>query len=573
MKNKKPSPVRAEVPAPSSRVWHGAALAALVVLFWAYGPAMRTGFLFDDTKQRFAMPAATDALSSWIGPVRPVLMFTYWANTKISLEDTYSYHLFNVLIHALSGLMVFLVIRRLMECAKVAAPMRAPFAVFGAVLFLLHPLQTESVAYISGRSDALCGMFASASLAAFLYRRSAAISWSGVGVVVLLFGAAVLTKEQAVVLPALFLLTDLWWNPETPLRSVRANWKLYIVLAAGAAGGFALFWRLILGVGTGGSAGFGLKDFTWYQYLFTQFRAIFAYLFNFVLPVNLNVDWDFPISRGIFDHGAIFFLAGLLALAALAWRYRRDFPLAGYGYFVFLVLLAPTSSILPIQDPIADRRMYLPMLGLILVVIDLLRRLKVEPKVLAAGCGILMLAAGFATHARAAVWSDPIALWQDTASKSPNKFRAHFQLAFAYHEQGRFDLAVAEFEKTAQLKPPTVDLLLDWGLAYDGLNQPEKALEKFRQAAALEPSAHAYTQIAYIYAKRSDFTQAMQALDTAEKIDRNFPITYMYKGQVALATNQPALAIPLFQRALALDSSLAPARQGLVAARQRLSGR
>src|ERR1035441_5023362 len=70
----------------------------------------------------------------------------------------------------------------------------------------------------------------------------------------------------------------------------------------GIAGAAALFWKLIVGAGAGSSAGFAIKDFTWYQYLFTQFRAIFAYVFNFLLPVNLNVDWDFPISRGIFEY-------------------------------------------------------------------------------------------------------------------------------------------------------------------------------------------------------------------------------------------------------------------------------
>jgi protein O-mannosyl-transferase len=573
MKTKKPNPAPAEAPATRPWMWSGAALAALIALFWAYGPAMHTGFLFDDTTQQFALPAASEGLSSWIGPVRPVLMFSYWVNTRISMEDTSSYHLFNILIHALAGIFVFLVIRRLLEWAGAEESSRTPLAAFGAALFLLHPLQAESVAYISGRSDALCGMFGCASLAAFLYRRSPAISWAGVAPVVLLFGAAVLTKEQAVVLPALFVLTDLWWNPESPLRGVRANWRLYAILALGAAGGVALFWKLISGIGTGGSAGFAMKGLTWYQYLFTQFRAIFAYMFNFLLPVNLNVDWDFPFSRSIFEHGAIFGLAGLLALAAAAWRYRRSFPLAGYGYFVFLVLLSPTSSILPIKDPIADRRMYLPVLGLILIAIDLLRRLKVERKVLSTGAAVLLVAAALATHARAEVWSSPLSLWQDTALKSPNKIRAHFQLAYAYQEQGRSDLAVAEFQKTAELKPPTADLLVDWGLAYDGLNQPEKALEKFRQAAALDPSAHIYTQIGYIHAKRSAWQEAMQAFDTAERLDPRFAITYMYKGQVRLATNQPAAAIAEFQHALALDPSLAPARQGLAMAQQRLSGR
>ena len=554
-------------------MWYAAPLGMLVVLLWAYGPATHAPFLFDDIKQQYASPTASAPLANWIGPVRPLLMLSYWVNARISTEDTSSFHVLNVFIHFLTGILVFLVIRRLLEWAQAEKSTRALFAAFGAALFLLHPLQTESVAYISGRSESLCGMFACAAFAVFLYRRSPAISWAGVATVVPLFGAALLSKEQAVALPILFILTDIWWNPESPLRAVWANWKLYVVLAAGAVAGVALFWRMILGIGTGDSAGFGLKDFTWYQYLFTQFRAIFVYVFSFVLPINLNVDWDFPISRTIFDRGAILGLAALLSLGAVAWRYRRKFPLAGYGYFVFVVLLSPTSSILPIKDPIADRRMYLPMLGLILIAMDLLSRLRVERKALATGAAALIVAAALATHARAEVWSDPVLLWQDTASKSPDKVRAHFQLAFAYFDRGRFDLAVSEFEKAASYRPPTTDLLVDWGLAYDGLNQPDKALEKFRQAVALEPSAHTYTQIGYIHAKRSEWKEATEAFETAQKLDPNFAITYMYKGQVFLATNQPAAAVAEFQHALALDTNLAPARQGLVMAQQRLSGR
>ena len=570
MKTKKPKSARAEAPATRTWLWCGAALATLAVVFWAYGPAMHTGFLFDDTTQHFALPTASQPLSSWIGPVRPVLMFSYWVNSRISMEDTSWYHYFNILIHALAGIFVFLVIRRLLEWAGAEESSRTPWAAFGTLLFLLHPLQAESVAYISGRSDSLCGMLSCASFAAFLYRRSPAISWAGVLPVLLLFGAAVLTKEQAVALPALFVLTDFWWNPQTPLRSVRANWRLYAILALGAAGAAALFWKLIVGAGAGSSAGFAIKDFTWYQYLFTQFRAIFAYVFNFLLPVNLNVDWDFPISRGIFEYGAIFGLAALLALAAAAWRYRRAFPLAGYGYFVFLVLLSPTSSILPIKDPIADRRMYLPILGLILIAIDLLRRLKVERKLLALGAAALMVATALATHARAEVWSDSILLWQDSALKSPNKVRTHFQLAFAYYEQGHFDLAIAEFQRTAELKPPTADLLYDWGLAYDALHQPELALAKLRQSAVLEATAQVFTQIAKVDAGQQRWAEALDALSTAEKLDPKFAITYVFRGKIYLNTNRAAEAVEQYQLALAIDPKVQDGQHDLAIAQSML---
>jgi len=570
-----PPPAAQEAPpAAHNWIWYGIGLAALAVLFWVYGPSMHAGFLFDDNTQQFALPSASQPLSSWIGRVRPVFMFTYWVNTRISLDDTSSYHLFNILIHALNGLLVFLVIRRLLEWAGVGKASLIPFAVFGALLFLLHPLQAESVAYISGRSDALCALFGCAAFAVFLYRPSPAIAWARVLPVVLLFAAAVLSKEQAVVLPALFVLTDIWWNPQSPLRALLANWKLYLVLALGAALGVAFFWWMIAGHGAGGTAGFAMKDFTWYQYLFTQFRTVFAYLFNFLLPIHLTVDWDFPISHGIMDHGSILGLAGLLALAAVAWRYRRTFPLAGYGFFLFLVMLSPTSSILPIKDPIADRRMYFPIIGLILMAIDLLRRLKVEPKVLATGAAALLVAAALATHARAEVWSDPILLWQDTARKSPNKTRAHFQLAFAYFEQGRNDLAVAEFQKTAELKPPTADLLYDWGLAYDALHQPELALAKLRQSAAMDSTSQVFTQIAKVYAGQQRWAEALDALSVAEKLDPNFAITYLYRGKIFLNSNRPAEALVQYQRALAIDPRIPDGQHDLAIAQSMLrSGR
>ena len=181
-------------------------------------------------------------------------MFTYFLNTRISLQDTTSYHVFNLVIHALAALFIFPVLRRLLEWAGIAELERTPWAVFGAVLFLLHPLQTESVAYISGRSDALSGMLAIASFGLYVNRPAAAITWGRAAAVLALFAAASLAKEQAIVLPALFLLTDLWWNPESLVRATRANWRLYAILPAGAVAGLAIFWKSILGIGTGGAA-------------------------------------------------------------------------------------------------------------------------------------------------------------------------------------------------------------------------------------------------------------------------------------------------------------------------------
>src|SRR5262249_59143067 len=105
---------------------------------------------------------------------------------------------------------------------------------------------------------------------------------------------------------------------------------------------------------------FGLKDFTWYQYLFTQFRGIWVYIGHFIFPANLNLDWEFPISHSILERGAILGLIGLLGLAVTAWMMRKRFRLAAYGYFLFLLLLGPTASIPPLKDPVPGPHRDLP---------------------------------------------------------------------------------------------------------------------------------------------------------------------------------------------------------------------
>jgi tetratricopeptide (TPR) repeat protein len=194
----------------------------------------------------------------------------------------------------------------------------------------------------------------------------------------------------------------------------------------------------------------------------------------------------------------------------------------------------------------------------------------VRPKELATGLGVVLLAAAWATHAHAAVWADPVSLWQDTVQKSPNKGRVHFQLAYAYRGAGRCDLAASEYQKTADLEPADYGLLVDWALAYDCLNQPDQAVAKLRQAAALKPTAHVYSQIGMVYAKRARWAEAMSALDVAQKIDPSYAMTYYYKGGVHLSQNQVPEAVENYRRAVQLDGTYQPALDGLANAEARL---
>lgn len=564
-------------PAPDSRVRRWPYIVGLFVLlyvaFHAYAPALHGPFLFDDAYLPFSIPAVADQpLQAWTVGVRPLLMFTYWLNYQISASKTFSYHVFNLLLHLINTLLVFFILRKVLSLAQKSSDIsdsapRDLLAGFAASIFFLHPIQTESVSYVTGRSETLSVLFFFAAFAVFLYRNREAVSWKVAFAVLALFGCALLTKEHTAVLPGLLLLTDYYWNPGFSLAGVRRNWRLYSLICVTGLAGIVGIWRILR---VADSAGFALKDFTWYQYFFTECRVIFVYLRLFLFPVNQTIDYDFPISRTIFEHGAILAMAGLLVLAGGAIYFRRRYPLASYGVLVFLILLAPTSSFVPIKDPIAERRLYLPMLGLLFVLLEFLRRLRADRKALAVGLSVTVVIMGTLTYKRNHVWSDATALWQDAVEKSPRKARAHFQLAFAYYLQGRCDEALQHYNTVAQLEPADYRLLVDWALAYDCVNQPEKALTKLREAAAMEPTAHVHALIGMVQAKQQAWAQAMESFQSAVKLDPNFEMTYVYRGNLSTMLNDLAAATADFRRALAINPKNQFARNGLAVVEERI---
>src|SRR5665213_759193 len=503
------------------RVWWpwAAALAGLVIVLEVYGPALGGAFVLDDRSLPFMDPnAAQMSLHTWITGMRPLLNFSYWLNFQSSGIDPNMYHLTNVLLHFLGSLVITLIAARLLELAGTTGRARTVLSVIAGGLFLLHPLQTESVAYVASRSEVLSVLLYFSAFAVFLYRRTESITILRAAAVMILFVAAISTKEHTLTLAALLLMTDYYWG----LGGIRKNGLLYGMLAAAGAGGALVIWRELKGAPT---AGFNVVGLTPASYFFTQCRVIWTYVRLFFLPFGQNVDPDVAVSHSLLDHGAIFGLAALAALLAAAWIYRKRWPLAAFGIFMFLLLLAPTSSFVPILDVSAERRMYLPFLGLVLVCLEFLRRLKTSQ---AAWTGAAILAVcSVLTYQRSEVWANPVALWQDAASKSPRKWRPHFQLASALYESGNCAEASRSFEAASRLQQPSYDLLLDWGLALDCAGDWQNALVELQQSATLQRSAHVESQIGMVYAEHSQWDAALAALAQAQAIDPNFDMTYV----------------------------------------------
>ncbi|MBV8843763.1 MAG: tetratricopeptide repeat protein [Bryobacterales bacterium] len=561
-----------------------AALAALFLILEAYGPALNGPFVLDDRYLPFFKPDYQSIpLSGWINGLRPLLMFSFWMNYAANGIDPYVYHVTNVVLHLLNSVLVALIAAKLLEWAGTEKNIaRSALGVFAGALFLLHPIQTEAVAYVASRSEVLSVFFYYAAYCVFLYRRSAQITWLRAIAVLALFGAAASTKEHTLTLPVLLLLTDLYWgnvgrdamprriaNPPTEaevgqkarLQSVRANLRLYGMLAIGAALGAIGVARVLSSADT---AGFRVPGLTPINYFFTQCRVVWMYVRLVLLPIGQNLDPDIAITRTALDPAAWLGLLAAAALIVAAWIYRRRWPLAAFGVFVFFLLLAPTSSIVPIQDPMAERRVYLPFLGLALIAIEFLRYLKLRQRVMIEVPVLVLLFV--LTYQRSTKWASPLALWTDAVEKSPRKLRPRSQLAFAYYEQQNCQKAAESYEIASRLAPPDYPLLVNWAYSLDCGGFPDEAIQRLREATRRETDPQAWALLGMVYGKQHKTAEALASLDEAQKLNPNYVMTFAVRGNVYESIGDIPNAIQQYQRAAVLDPNNEPVRQSLARA-------
>lgn len=573
----KKKPPQKNSPAPAERepllsfkvstwVWIG--LAAFVAALVVYSAVFSSPFVFDDQGAIFLNPTASKLpLSGWIGTTRGLTNLSYWMNYRIGGTDPTGYHWLNFFLHLACAVSVTLIVRRLLSLSGSRDDTRDTLGAFSGLVFLLHPLHTEAVSYVSGRSEVLAVCLLWAAFGHFLYRKREAASWYDAILILILFGLASLSKEYSVVFPVLLLLADYYWNPGFSLTGIRANWRVYALIALTAVGAGAIVLRVLSQADT---AGFKLKDLSTMDYFLTQCRVIWVYVFKFVFPFGQTVDYDFSVTHSFSDPTAILGLLGLIAATAAAIIYRKQYPLASYGWIIFLILLAPTSSFLPIRDVIAERRVYLPSLALLLIAVEFLRRFRWDypnhstQSILLA----VVLFFGFLTSERNQVWSNPENLWRDAALKGPNKSRPHFQLGRIFYETGRFDGAAAEYEAAARTGETDYTLLLNWGLALDDAGKANLAIDKLTQAAQLKPSAHVYSQLARVYGRNNQDDKALDVLAKAEQLDPNFDMTYVYRGNVYLNQGAPEKATAEYKHALAINPNNGPAQENLRLAAQ-----
>jgi len=374
--------------------------------------------------------------------IRPLLKFTYTLNWTSGL-GLFGFHLVNVVLHAANAVMLFLL------ASRIGGPSVSRFAaLLPALLFAVHPVQTEAVTYISGRSVSLMAFFYLGSLLAYLRGRERGSRLLLYLASPVLFLLAVASKEVALPLPfALVLCEDVrrernGWKEA--LRSQAVHWGLLAALAVFlfAHAGYA---RLI-------EACFDIRGAA--ANLLTQVHGIGYLLSRLAMPWAMNIDPDLPV----FSPGSAvplpeaLLLAALLAAGIVGMKYRS---MAGFGILWFFLHLLPTNSFIPRLDVANDRQLYLASWGLFLAVAagaDLLRGKWGARRVTAVAI-VLVLALGVLTASRNMVYRSEVDLWEDTARKSPVKARAWNNLGYAYQQAGRFRDAEAAYLRALRIDP------------------------------------------------------------------------------------------------------------------------
>ena len=422
-------------------------------------------------------PVVTSADGWWrvwaLDRVRPLTYLSFWLNYQIGGESPWDYHAVNWALHLASVWLCSLTLSRLL-------PANAVF--FATAVFALHPVQTESVAYVFARSTLLCGLFSLAALALWTRGRH----WLAVA----MCGLALLAKEEAVALPVVIAL--LHWSISRNHREWRPIAAMFALAAlVGARGLFVATTQA--GTGAVASAGIGPLD-----YFATQSYVLVRYALEIAAPVALTFDPDIPVMNNW--RGWALWLAWI---AVAAWASRR-FSKARAGFWVLagLAFLAPTSTILPINDLSADRRLYL-----VLVAVGAALAPLVPVRL---GYAVAALLA-FAAFTRTQTWATEEALWRDTVAKSPEKVRPRVQLAravapgealavlgdladpLAEAERGRVLMelrrpaeALTSFGRVLAARPGDAGALTNRGVALAALGQAEAARADFERALAVD---------------------------------------------------------------------------------------
>lgn len=591
-----------------------------ILVFSVYSNTLGSPFVFDDKDNIENNPyirinrldrSSLQAAGRSIIATRPVANLSFALNYYFHGYRVFGYHLVNILIHITNGILLYLLVKNTLNLAdqefrslRRPEPGKKPEKVtdntsrptsangsylnasrisfFTALVWLVHPIHTQSVTYIVQRMNSMATLFY--MLALLLYARGRVTQ--NLKCRIILFAGCVLSgflalgsKEISVTLPLFIILYEWYFFQDLSFSWLKrrslllAGMLIFLVLVVFWYTGTHPLQRIL--------SDYGGRDFTLSQRLLTEFRVVIYYisLLIFPHPSRLNLDHDFALSLSLLHPlSTLFSIAGIIGLFGLAIYLARKNKLISFCILWFLCNLVVESSIIALEI-IFEHRTYLPSMMLALMVVILIDR---HIKLRWLGVGILCFAVAlgtFWTYNRNKVWQNDISLRRDTVAKSPRKARPHYGLGVALAAQGHLEEAIIHFNSALSIDPNYVAARNSLGSAFARQGKVKKAIEQYNKVLEKNPGyAGAHYNLGKVQASLGNIEDAIFSFRKALAINPGMPqVLYNLAWILATAENKnfrnSREAVALAEKLLRISGDQQPLSLDTLAAAYAEAGR
>ncbi|MBU0547140.1 MAG: tetratricopeptide repeat protein, partial [Candidatus Omnitrophica bacterium] len=518
-----------------------------------YSNILKSPFQFDDIEfivDNHSIRGISNLLLIWkFMPTRFMDFFSLALNYHFTKFDVLSYHLVNLFLHLAVSVLVFWFVQLIFSTPIMKegwlSRYKKEIALFTSLIFLVHPVQTESVTYIHQRSTCLAGLFYLSSLCLYvtarLWEMDSNLRIQRRILYILAYIAALagmFTRENTITLPLAILLFEFYffridkqikWKPAIPFLMTLPIIPITMFLAKPVT---VLHIQKLWDVPIKG----------WYYFL-TQLNVKITYLKLLFFPIKQNFDYDYPISRSLFELPTLISLIALILILVIAVKMFRRYKLLSFAIFWFFLALLPESSFIPQPDVIVEHRLYLPLVGFCIFSVCFMYYMlsRRNIKLLFTLLGVIVILLSVLTFRRNIVWRDEISLWNDTISKSPHKARPYNERGNAHAGKGDYAQAIADFNKAIEidskmhfsLKNPLHSYSILTRVYYNRANTYQKigkldqAISDYNRSIEINSmNPRAYNNRAIIYAMRNEYDQAVLDLSQAIQSDPNFILAY-----------------------------------------------
>jgi protein O-mannosyl-transferase len=534
-----------------------------------YSNSFYCSFHFDDLNRivdNASIRVLSDVKAWWnYYPTRPIGMFSFALNYHFSKLDVFYYHLVNLIIHLINACLVWwltiLIFSSPVMKDQPVARHKTILAFLCALLFVSHPLATQSVTYIVQRLTSMVAMFYFLSIVFYVKAR---LSNKRIAVKFLLFAVAFIfallslgTKENAFTLPLAVVSFEIFF---LSTKRFTINLKDYRMISLIAA---ILILLIVIPLKFSSKIVYPIspslghpETLTPFNYLLTQFSVIVKYIQLLCLPVHQNLDYDFPVSNNFFEIRTLFsFFLILLSITLAIFLFRKN-RILSFGIAWFFITLLVESSFIPILDVIFEHRTYLPSFGFFLILSSGIYSLLWKKYKSVAVCVFIVIIGtnSYLTYERNKVWKNEITLWSDVISNHPNKVRPFFNRGCAYADLGLWTKAVSDYSKAIRIDPKFTLAYSNRGVAYGHFGEWNEAIADYTRTIEINPKySEAYSNRGMAYHSLAQYDKAIADYSRGIEINPRQASFYYNRGIVFSDLKQWDNALADYTRAIEIN--------------------